>query len=153
SWVAVMSVALFPIAIMIAVLRYQLLDIRLVVSRSVLYLLLTALVIGGYVGLVTVLDATLRRTVGLGTSVAATLLVAAVFHPVRLRLQRYVDRAFYGQRHDPVRAIAEVGARLEEARVDDTAGLTGVLQVLCHVMRLPSARITAAGVELARHGT
>ncbi len=63
-----LAIPLVPVAMTVAILRHQLLDIRLVVSRAVLYGLLTAGVIGVYVGLVAVLDVLLRRQVGLGTS-------------------------------------------------------------------------------------
>jgi two-component system, NarL family, sensor kinase len=71
---------------------------------------------------------------------------------VRLRLQRRIDRVFYGARRDPVRAIAEVGARLGEVSGDGSTGLAGVLEVLCQVMRLPSASILVAGREIAAYG-
>jgi two-component system, NarL family, sensor kinase len=98
-------VPLVPAAITIAVLRYQLLDIRLVVSRALLYGLLTAGVVGSYLGLVAVADLVLRRGIGFGSSVLATLLIALGFNPVRVRLQRLVDRALFGDRADPVRAV------------------------------------------------
>jgi two-component system NarL family sensor kinase len=148
SWLPIFAIALVPAAISVAVLRHGLLDIRLVVSRSVLYLLLTAGVIGAYAALVTVLSATLRARLDLGGSALAALLIALAFNPVRGRLQRRVDRIFYGARSDPVRAIAEVGQRL-----GDVAGLDGALEAICQVLRLPSATITVAGRELAAHGT
>ena len=103
-----LAIALVPAAMTVAVLRHQLLDIRLVLSRTVLYVLLTALVAAAYLALVTV--ATRRAGArGLGSSgdaVLATLVVAIAFHPVRVRLQRVVDRALYGDRSDPVRALS-----------------------------------------------
>ncbi len=152
SWLSVFSITLIPLGVMIAILRYQLLDIRLVVSRSWLYLVLTALVVGVYMVLVSVLDATLRRQIGLGSSVIATLVIAAVFHPVRQVLQTRIDRIFYGARRDPVRAVAEVGARLGEVGVG-SAGLDGVLAALCQVMRLPAASLSAGGRQIAAFGT
>ena len=152
SWLSVFSITLVPLAVMIAIMRYQLLDIRLVVSRSWLYLVLTALVVGVYMVLVTVLDATLRRQIGLGSSVIATLVIAAVFHPARQVLQRRIDRIFYGARRDPVRAVAEVGARLNEVGLGST-GLDGVLAALCQVMRLPAASLSAGGRQIASFGT
>jgi signal transduction histidine kinase len=144
--VTILPVVLVPVSIAIAVLRYQLLDIRLVVSRSVLYALLTAGVVAAYAGLV----AALRRQVG--ADVIATLMIAAAFNPVRVWLQRMVDRAFYGARRDPVRALAEVGARLGEVGPGAPAGLDGVLEALCRVMRLPSASIVVDGREISAYG-
>ena len=106
------AIALIPIAIMIAVLRYQLLDIRLVVSRFALYLLLSALVIAGYLGLVTLLDRALAGSRTAEESAVVVLLLAVIFNPLRVWLQRRIDRLFYGSRQDPARAVAEVGSRL-----------------------------------------
>ena len=63
-----LSIALVPAAMTIAVLRHQLLDIRLVLSRTVVYALLTIAVVGAYLGLVGAADVVLRREVGLGSS-------------------------------------------------------------------------------------
>jgi signal transduction histidine kinase len=143
----VLPLLLIPLAIAIAVLRHQLLDIRLVVSRSVLYLLLTGGVIVGYLALIALLDRTVRREVSLNSSVLATLVIALAFNPVRVWLQRLIHRAFYGARHDPARAIAEVGAQIGSA-----AGLTGVLAALCRVMRFPAATIVVDGNQLSAYG-
>jgi signal transduction histidine kinase len=148
----VLPILLIPLAITIAVLRHQLLDIRLVVSRSVLYLLLTGAVIAGYLALVTVLEATVRRQVSLNSSVVATLVIALAFNPVRVWLQRLVQRAFYGARKDPVRAIAEVGAHLGKVGVSAGSGLPGVLEALCRVMRFPAAAIVVDGNQIAMYG-
>ncbi|WP_020392540.1 sensor histidine kinase [Kribbella catacumbae] len=143
----VLPLLLIPLAIAIAVLRHQLLDIRLVVSRSVLYLLLTGGVIVAYLALIALLDRTVRREVSLNSSVLATLVIALAFNPVRVWLQRLIHRAFYGARQDPVRAIAEVGAQIGSA-----AGLTGVLAALCRVMRFPAAAIVVNGNQLSAYG-
>ncbi|GAA4708482.1 sensor histidine kinase [Phytohabitans rumicis] len=129
-----------PLAILLAIFRYQLFDIRLVFSRSLLYVVLTAITVGAYLAIVAVLSGLVK------VEVVATLAVAAAFNPVRVWLQRRVDRAVYGARRDPVRAMVEVGARL------GGEGLDGVLEALCDVMRFPSAAIVAHGAQLASHG-
>lgn len=75
----VLSIALVPAAMTIAVLRHQLLDIRLVLSPTVLYSVLTAAVVGVYLALVAAADLGLRREAGLGASVLATLVIALGF--------------------------------------------------------------------------
>ncbi|MFI0353328.1 sensor histidine kinase [Actinomadura sp. 9N407] len=140
------SIPLVPIAMTIAILRHRLLDIRLVVSRTVLYVMLTAGVIGVYLGLVLLLDQILRREVGLGTSALATVVIAAGFNPVRVRLQRGVDRVLYGDRADPVRAVSRVGARLG-------TGLPGVLEAVREALRMPFAALRAGGAEVAASGS
>jgi signal transduction histidine kinase len=144
-----LAVPLIGAAVTIAIVRHQLLDIRLVFSRTVLYLLLTAGVVLTYVALVALLDSLLRRQVGLGTSVLATVLIAIGVNPVRVRLQRLVDRALYGGRADPVRAAAQVGARL----ADTDVGLGVVVEALRSALRLPFAALRGVHGEISSSGT
>ncbi|HEX4704980.1 MAG TPA: sensor histidine kinase [Pseudonocardiaceae bacterium] len=137
------SIPLVPVAMTIAIVRHGLLDIRLVVSRAVLYALLTALVIGAYLGLVVVFDRLLSR--GAGGSALATVVIAIGFNPVRVRLQTVVDRLLYGDRADPMRAVIRVGARLG-------TGLPGVVAALREALRMPFAALRVRGVEVAAAG-
>jgi hypothetical protein len=108
------AVALVPVAIGIAVLRYRLYDIDRVISRTVAYAIITGLLAGVYAGLV--LLAT--QVLGLHTPVAvaaATLAVAALFTPVRRRVQRAVDRRFNRARYDADQTVAVFAARLKDA--------------------------------------
>lgn len=146
---ALLLIALVPAAMTVAILRYQLLDIRLVFSRAVLYAMLTAAVIGTYVGLVAVADV-VRQGIGLGSSVLATLIIAVGFNPVRVRLQRLVDRALYGDRADPARAVARMGERLVAAGTG--ADPTDVLHAVREALRLPYAALRADGAERAAVG-
>jgi two-component system NarL family sensor kinase len=82
-----------------------------------------------------------------GAPVVATVLIALAFHPARQRLQRVVDRAFYGARDDPVRAVSAVGERLAG---DD---LGGVLDGIREALRLPFAALRTDAGELAASGT
>jgi two-component system, NarL family, sensor kinase len=152
SWFNIVVIALLPLAVMIAILRHQLLDIRLVVSRSVVYVVLTGLVVAAYIAIVAVTDRSIADRVPLGPPVLATLTVAALFNPVRLWLQKRVDRVVYGARRDPVRAVAEVSARVGEVEVGHLAGLSGLLESICDVMRIPSAAIVVDGAEVASYG-
>ncbi|TDW54758.1 sensor histidine kinase [Kribbella pratensis] len=145
----VLPILLVPAAVAVAILRYQLLDIRLVVSRSVLYLLLTGAVVAAYLALVLLLDRTVRHQVSLNSSVLATVVIALAFNPARVWLQRLIQRAFYGARQDPVRAMVEVGARLGTAA---GAGLDGVLDALCRVMRFPAAAVLVDGKQVSAYG-
>ncbi|MGB6580071.1 MAG: hypothetical protein WBF34_19340, partial [Streptosporangiaceae bacterium] len=143
-------IPLIPAAVTIAILRYQLLDIRLVVSRALVYGLLTVAAAGAYVGLVALLDALVRSRVSLDSAVVASVIVAVGFNPARVRLQRLIDRGLYGDRRDPVRAVSLVGERLAGT---GTAGLAGVLEALCDSLRLPFAAVRFGTAEAAAHGT
>jgi hypothetical protein len=94
--VVLFAIPLVPIAITIAIVRHQLLDIRLFFSRAVLYLLLISGVAVTYVMLVALLGLMLRRQVGLGASVLVTVVIAVGFNTVRARLQRLLDRVTHG---------------------------------------------------------
>src|SRR5580693_3176397 len=143
-------IPLIPAAVTVAILRYQLLDIRLVVSRALVYGLLTAAAAGAYVGLVALLDALVRSRVSLDSAVVASVIVAVGFNPARIRLQRLIDRGLYGDRRDPVRAVSLVGERLAGT---GTAGLAGVLEALCDSLRLPCAALRFRTAEAGAHGT
>jgi two-component system NarL family sensor kinase len=138
-----LALALVPAAITIAVLRHQLLDIRLVLSRTLVYALLTAAVLAVYTGLIAVAGGAVGG-LGLGGSVLVTLLIAVAFDPLRRRLQRLADRALYGDRADPVRALARMGEQL--------TGTGELLGAVCEALRLPAAAIVQDGVQTASHG-
>jgi two-component system NarL family sensor kinase len=152
STLILLLIALIPISITVGIVRHQLFDIRLVFSRSLVYLLLTGGVVGAYVLLVAGLDHVLRAQVSVGTSLLATFAIALAFNPARVRLQRAIDRAVYGARQDPVRAMAEVGARLGEVGTVRGAGLDGVLEALGQVLKLPSASVVLDGRQIASYG-
>jgi hypothetical protein len=108
------AVALVPVAIGIAVLRYRLYDIDRVISRTVAYAIVTGLLAGIYAGLV--LLAT--HVPGVRTPVAvaaATLAAAALFNPVRRRVQHQVDRRFNRARYDAEATVVAFAARLKDA--------------------------------------
>jgi signal transduction histidine kinase len=143
-------IPLIPAAVTIAILRYQLLDIRLVLSRTLVYGILTTAAAGVYVGLVALLDVLVRSRVSLGTAIAASIVIAIGFNPARVRLQRLIDRALYGDRRDPVRAVSLIGERLAGT---GAIGLPGVLEALCDSLRLPFAAVRFGAGEVAAHGT
>jgi two-component system NarL family sensor kinase len=139
------------LAIGIAIFRHRLYDIDRLINRTVVYGLLTAGGVGVYVAVVKLAEWLLREGVGLGGSLVATAVIAVGFAPARDRLQRWVDRRLYGERHDPVRAMARVGERLRDAPGGDV--LAEVLQAVCETLRLPSASLRVDnGVEVAAYG-
>jgi signal transduction histidine kinase len=133
------AIPLIPAAVAVAILRHRLFDIKLVVSRALTWLGLSAVVIGAYVGLVAVLDRIVSEQVG--RSAVATIVLALLVAPLLPRLQRLVDRALYGDRRDPVGVVSRVGQELV-ARTD--SGLEGVAASVRTALRLPYVAIRGA---------
>jgi hypothetical protein len=148
------AIALVPLAIGVAILRYRLYDIDRIISRTLAYAIVTGLLIGIYAGLV--LLAT--QVLGIHSAVAvaaATLAAAALFNPVRRRVQHRVDRRFNRARYDADETVAAFAARLKDAVDLDTVRTdlaTVVQQALepAHVRVWTRGRHPAEGPDAAR---
>jgi len=108
------AVALVAVAIGIAVLRYRLYDIDRVISRTVAYTIVTGLLVGVYAGLVLLATQVFRVHTPVAVA-AATLAAAALFNPVRRRVQKAVDRRFNRARYDADKTVAAFAAHLKDA--------------------------------------
>jgi hypothetical protein len=107
---------LVPVAVAVAILRYRLYEIDRVISRTLVYGVVTVVLAAAYVGLVLAGEAAFSEMAG-GSDLAiagSTLVVAALFLPLRGRVQRFVDRRFYRRRYDAQRTLATFGTRLRE---------------------------------------
>jgi hypothetical protein len=124
GWAIGLYLALLPLAIGAAILRYRLYDIDRIISRTLAYALLTLLLGLGYAAVVLGLGQLLGRHSSLVVA-AATLAVAALFQPARRRIQAAVDRRFDRRRYDAARTIAAFSARLRQEV--DLDALTGEL--------------------------
>jgi hypothetical protein len=114
--VAYTGFALLPVAIGIAILRYRLYEIDRLISRSISYGVLTAIVGGLFVGFILVFQAVLAPVTRSNELAVAgsTLLAAALFQPLRRRVQRIVDRRFNRSRYDAERTVAAFASRLRD---------------------------------------
>ena len=123
-----LCVALLPLATGAAILRYRLYDLDRIISRTLAWTLLTLLLALAYAAVVLGLGRLLPQNSNLGVA-AATLAVAALFQPLRRRVQQAVDRRFNRRRHDAARLIEAFGARLRD-QVDLDALHTELLAVV-----------------------
>jgi hypothetical protein len=110
------SYLVFPVCTAVAVLRYRLFDLDLIISRALLLAIATGMVAGGYVVAVIVLGAAAGRgTDGFWPSLLATALVAMAFQPVRRRVVRLADRLAFGASATPYEALADFARRLGDS--------------------------------------
>jgi hypothetical protein len=141
SWlIGGVGVACIPVAIGIAVLKYRLYDIDLVVNRTLVYGALTACVVGIYVLVVGYLSALFRTGGNLPISLVATGIVAVLFAPLRDRLQRAANRLMYGERDDPYAVLSRLGQRLETMLAPE-ATLRTVVEITAQALKVPYAAI------------
>ena len=111
------AVALVPIAIGIAIFRYHLYDIDVVINKTLVYGSLAVFITGVYVAIVVGLGSLAQRGArpSLGLSIAATAVVAVAFQPVRERVQRLANRLVYGRRATPYEVLADFAGRMAGA--------------------------------------
>jgi hypothetical protein len=109
-----------PVACVVAVLKYRLYDIDRLISRTVSYAIVTGMLVGMYAGLVLLSGAVLPRHDSV-TVAGSTLVAAALFNPVRRRVQHRVDRRFNRSRYDAELMTAAFAARLQDATDLDAA--------------------------------
>ena len=103
-----------PLACAVAVLKYRLYEIDRVISRTLAYAIVTGLLVGVYAGLVLLATRVLAVTSPVAVA-AATLAAAALFSPLRSRVQLLVDRRFNRTRYDAGLMVAAFAARLQDA--------------------------------------
>jgi hypothetical protein len=132
--VVYVSLLLIPLSIGVAILRYNLWDIDLVINRTLVYGTLTAIVVLLYVLVVGGLGALLQLRGNLIISLLATGLAAVLFAPLRDRLQRGVNRLMYCERDDPYAVLSRLGSRLEGMLAHD-AVLPAVARTVKEALR------------------
>jgi cytochrome b subunit of formate dehydrogenase len=106
-----------PTAVGIAVLRYRLYDIDLLINRTLVYGSLTAMLVLAYVGGIVLFQGFFRALTGQGSQlaiVASTLAIAALFTPLRRHIQSFIDRRFYRRKYDAAKTLEAFSAKLRD---------------------------------------
>jgi len=130
-----------PISIGIAILRYRLYDIDILINRTLVYGSLTATLVALYFGGIVVLQRIFVALTGEQSTlavVASTLLIAALFNPLRRRFQSFIDRSFYRRKYDAAKTLEGFSMKLRdetdlEALSDDLVGVVRETMQPAHV--------------------
>jgi signal transduction histidine kinase len=130
-----------PITLATAIMRYRLFEIDVVINRALVFTGLSASIVGLYALVVVGLGNLLHTGDDLVLSLAATVLVAIVFQPLRLRLQRGVNHLLYGDRDEPYAVLTRLGRRLEGTPAPD-AVLNVIVDTVATALKLPYVAIT-----------
>ena len=136
-----LSFLLVPLSISVAVLRSHLFDIDILINRTLVYGLLTAMLIGLYFGSIVVLQRVFVGLTGEQSTlavVASTLAIAALFNPLRGRIQSFIDRRFYRRKYDARKTLEAFSAKLRsetnlDALSDDLVGVVRETMQPAHV--------------------
>jgi hypothetical protein len=113
------GVASSPVAMGLAIFRYRLYEIDLLINRTLVYGALTAMLVGVYVGSIVVLQGLLRALTGQEQQpqlavVISTLVIAALFNPLRSRIQGFIDKRFYRRKYDVAKTLESFSAKLRD---------------------------------------
>jgi signal transduction histidine kinase len=135
-----LSNAVLPVTLTLAVMRYRLYQVDLVINRTLVYGALTAMILLLYVLAVSVLGALFHSGENLLVSLLATGLAAILFQPLRDRLQRGVNRLMYGERDAPHAVLSRLGKRLESSLSPDATFRT-IVETVGQALKLPYVAI------------
>jgi signal transduction histidine kinase len=135
-----LSLCTIPVAAGIAIFKHRLLDIDVLINRTLVYTALTAFVVGVYFTVVVGAGQLFRIEESLPLSLIGTGIVAVAFAPLRERMQRVVNHLLYGDRDDPYAVLSRLNQRLESTLAPDEI-LPTIVRTMTESLRLPYAAI------------
>jgi hypothetical protein len=141
SVLVVVGIVGLPVAVGMAIMRYHLYNIDFIINRTLVYGSLTAVLAVLYFGSIVVLQLLFRALTGEGSQlvvVASTLAIAALFNPLRNRIQGFIDRRFYRRKYDAAKTLAAFSVKLRDethldALRDDLVGVVRETMQPAHV--------------------
>ncbi|GIF02038.1 sensor histidine kinase [Paractinoplanes rishiriensis] len=149
EYAGALALSLLPAAVTVAVLRHRLYDVDLLIARTLLWGIMSAALVGGYVLLVAYLGALAGRESSMGVSVLAAAVVAVAFAPLRERVQKAITIFWYGRREEPYAVLARLGRRLEQA----VAPLPAIAETVAEALRADHVAIEVPGGDPVAVGT
>jgi signal transduction histidine kinase len=126
----------FPVTIGIAIFKYRLYDVDIIINRTLVYGALTVIVVAAYVLMVAGSSRLLHNENDLLASLVATGIIAVLFHPLRSWLQGIVNRWLYGERDDPAGVLTRLTSQLEAANSGSEL-LDGLVETIASSLKLP----------------
>jgi hypothetical protein len=142
-YVAAFALFLVPVFTYIAILRYRLYEIDIIINRTLVYAILSAALAAVYFGGVTATEAIFRTLTGQEEQpqlaiVVTTLVITALFNPLRRRIQSFIDRRFYRRKYDAAKTLEAFSAKLRDetdldALSDDLVGVVRETMQPAHV--------------------
>ena len=141
-----LTITAVPASIAVALLRYRLYDLDRLVNRTLVYGVLTALVLAAYYLTVLGLGGLLPDAGSAAVTLATTAVVVVAVNPLRVWLQRRVDRFMYGDRADPYTGLSRLAARLE-ASVTPQMALRTIVDTVADSLKVPFVAIDLRGAD------
>jgi signal transduction histidine kinase len=132
--------ALMGMVIGIAILRHRLFDIDIVIQRTLVYGVLTALIVVIYIAIVGILGAIFHTQINAISGLAATAVIAVLFQPLRNHLQRAANRLLYGERDDPTAVLTQLAQQVETADTP-AAILPNLVKTIAHTLKIPHVAV------------
>ncbi len=141
---------LFPISIGIAILRQRLWDIDVAISRTLIYGVLSAMVVALYIAIVGLLSVLFQTQTNIYSGLAAAAVIAVLFQPLREHLQHQVNRLVYGERDDPAAVLTRLAEGVQTAETPDSI-LPSLAETIAQTLKLPHVAIYLTGEQGHTH--